>query len=174
MPGPYVEIWTRGIMGAPRPKHLRMFRRRASRGQYFHHPTWALGSSLPTFAWRGGGGRNFPPVPPKLEGAGILGYDAATTLLLRREPKGYHRRVEPGPQALGRAPLSSRAQVEDGVTSGASPLTRSRRCPHDFRQALNSASYGRLEDDARVRAPARFGRSIQKITFKVVLASMIH
>lgn len=58
----------------PEAKHLEMFKRRASRGQYFHHPYLGC-REFPAFCRLLGEGESFPSPPEELQGPPVsLGY----------------------------------------------------------------------------------------------------
>lgn len=105
----HVEILDPGQNGSPEAKHLEMFRRRASRGQYFHHPYLGTREFPAHFRLV----EDLPPVPPELEGARDLGY-ILHDILYVENPKGAIVEANRG-RRLSAEPRFFRAQMEDGV-----------------------------------------------------------
>jgi len=92
----------------PEAKHLEMFKRRAARGQYFHHPYLGVREFPASFRLVD----EFPPCPPELEGERALGMmlhevqysadpdgeiiESNRGLRVRAEPRFFHARLMNG------------------------------------------------------------------------------
>lgn len=70
----------------PEAKHLEAFKRRAGRGQYFHHPYLGC-REFPAFFRLLRDGEEFPPCPPELRGERNLGF-MLWDVLFREDPQG--------------------------------------------------------------------------------------
>ena len=94
----------RGVpLSHPEAKHLEMFKRRASQGQYFHHPYLGC-REFPAFFRLLGENESFPPPPEELRGSPrSLGY-MLWDVDFRPDPKGSvvesnrGRRLEASPR----------------------------------------------------------------------------
>lgn len=61
------------VLGHPEAKHLEVFKRRAGKGQYFHHPYLGCREFPASFRLLGDG-EDFPAAPAELDGERDLGY----------------------------------------------------------------------------------------------------
>lgn len=66
----HVDVLDPGINPSPEAKHLEMFKRRASRGQFFHHPYLGVREFPAYFRLV----EEFPPAPAELQGEKDLGF----------------------------------------------------------------------------------------------------
>ncbi len=96
----------------PEAKHLDTFKRRASKGQYFHHPYLGC-REFPAFFRLLGDEEAFPPPPDELRGERDLGY-MLWGIEFRPDPKGRVIESNRG-RRLTAIPRFFRARMVDGV-----------------------------------------------------------
>jgi len=96
----------------PEAKHLDTFKRRASKGQYFHHPYLGC-REFPAFFRLLGEDEAFPPPPDELRGERDLGY-MLWDLEFSPDPKGPVAESNQG-RRLSANPRFFHARMVDGV-----------------------------------------------------------
>lgn len=96
-------------MDKPEAKHLDMFRRRATRGQYFHHPYLGAREFPASFQWV----EEFPDCPDQLRGEKELGY-MLHDIEYQPDPDGVVVEANTGVR-LSAQPRFFRAKLVDGV-----------------------------------------------------------
>lgn len=96
----------------PEAKHLEAFKRRAARGQYFHHPYLGC-REFPAHFRLLADGEAFPDCPEELRGERELGY-MLWDIVFEEDPKGAVIESHRG-QRLRAEPRFFRAAMRDGV-----------------------------------------------------------
>ncbi len=96
-------------LAKPEAKHLEMFRRRAARGQYFHHPYLGVREFPAHFELA----ESFPPCPEELRGTVDLGFMLHDLEFLPK-PRGEIVESSRGQRVTAR-PRFFRATMRDGV-----------------------------------------------------------
>ncbi len=96
----------------PEAKHLETFKRRAARGQYFHHPYLGC-REFPAFFRLLINGEEFSTCPKELEGDRDLGF-MLWDIVFRDDPKGKIIESHRG-RRLSADPRFFRAQMSDGI-----------------------------------------------------------
>lgn len=105
----HVVVLDSGDNPAPEAKHLEMFKRRASRGQYFHHPYLGVREFPAHFRLV----EQFPEAPDELAGPKDLGFMLHD---IEYEERSDGSIIEShGGRRLEATPRFFRAQMEDGV-----------------------------------------------------------
>jgi len=100
------------VLHHPEAKHLEAFKRRAARGQCFHHPYLGCREFPASFRLLGDG-ESFPTCPPELAGERDLGY-MLWDILFEEDPKGGIIEAHRG-RRLRAEPRFFRAEMRDGV-----------------------------------------------------------
>ncbi len=100
------------VLHHPEAKHLEAFKRRASRGQYFHHPYLGCREFPASFRLLGDA-EEFPEVPGELAGERELGY-MLWDIVFEEDPKGKVVESNRG-RRLRAEPRFFRATMRDGV-----------------------------------------------------------
>ncbi len=100
------------VLHHPEAKHLEAFKRRASRGQYFHHPYLGCREFPASFRLLRDG-EEFPEIPGELAGERELGY-MLWDIVFEEDPKGKIVESHRG-RRLRAEPRFFRATMRDGV-----------------------------------------------------------
>lgn len=107
----HVDVLDAGSNSSPEAKHLEMFKRRASRGQYFHHPYLGVREFPASFRLQ----EEFPPAPPELGGEQDLGFMLHD---IEYEESSHGTVVEANRgRRLTATPRFFRARMRDGVVT---------------------------------------------------------
>lgn len=116
----HVEVLEPEPSPSPEAKHLEMFKRRASKGQYFHHPYLGVREFPAHFRLV----ETFPEVPEELEGVRDLGFMLQD---IEYEESDEGTVIESGSgRRLVATPRFFRARMRDGVVT-VPPLSEARR-----------------------------------------------
>ena len=116
----HVDVLEGGEGAAPEAKHLEMFKRRASRGQFFHHPYLGV-REFPAFFRLVDG---FPSCPKELQGDKALGF-MLLDMEYEEDEEGKVLESHSG-RRLSATPRFFRADMTDGVVD-VPPLHEGRR-----------------------------------------------